>query len=124
MNRFKALRQERHLTQEELVEQFNARYGATYSPSALSMFETGKRTPHINQLTNFADFFDVSVEYLMGKDTERKRKSRRIPKQLEKILNEEVLTYNGEVITEDDREKIRRLLEIAFWDAKAKNKRK
>lgn len=123
MNRFKALRQEKHLTQDELIEQFDARYGKRYAPASLSMFETGKRIPHMNQLMNFADFFDVSVEYLLGKDSERKKKSRVIPKQLEKILNEEVLTYNGELITEDDREKIRRLLEIAFWDAKKKNKK-
>lgn len=44
--------------------------------------------------------------------------------QLEKILAEPNLTYNGVVLGEQDIEKINRALELAFWDAKEKNKRK
>ena len=44
--------------------------------------------------------------------------------QLEKILAEPNLTYNGVVLGEQDIKKINRALELAFWDAKEKNKRK
>ena len=44
--------------------------------------------------------------------------------QLEKILAEPNLTYNGVVLGAEDIEKINRALELAFWDAKEKNKRK
>lgn len=45
-------------------------------------------------------------------------------RQLEKVLTEPGLTYNGVVLTDDDRQKINKALELAFWDAKEKNKRK
>ena len=44
--------------------------------------------------------------------------------QLEKILAEPNLTYNGVALGAEDIEKINRALELAFWDAKGKNKRK
>ena len=129
MLRLKELRKARGLTQEELIEQFNERYGKRYAASSLSMFENGKRTPETQSLIDFANFFGVTVDYLLGRDLQKREQSQKQqevkkPKQLEKILQEEDLTYNGEVLTADDREKINRALELAFWDAKAKNKRK
>ena len=44
--------------------------------------------------------------------------------QPEKILAEPNLTYNGVALGAEDIEKINRALELAFWDAKEKNKRK
>ena len=129
MLRLKELRKAKGLTQEELIEQFNERYGKRYAASSLSMFENGKRIPETQSLMDFANFFGVTVDYLLGAEMNKREHSQKPtedkkPKQLEKILKEENLTYNGEVLTADDREKINRALELAFWDAKAKNKRK
>lgn len=68
MNKFKELRKSKHLTQEELVEQFNNRYGKQYTASSISMFESGKRIPETQSLIDFADFFEVSIDYLLGHD--------------------------------------------------------
>lgn len=69
MNRFRELRKSKHLTQAELIDQYNARYNRTYSIPALSLFENGHRLPELAALQDFADFFGVSVDYLLGKDT-------------------------------------------------------
>ena len=45
-------------------------------------------------------------------------------KQLEKILADDQLTYNGVVLGDDDREKLKRAVELAFCDIKEMNKRK
>ena len=45
-------------------------------------------------------------------------------KQLEKILADDQLTYNGVVLGDDDREKLKRAVELAFWDIKEMNKKK
>ena len=45
-------------------------------------------------------------------------------RQLEKVLEDDNLTYNGVVLNEEDREKVKKALELAFWDIKEKNKRK
>ena len=125
MTRFKELRKAKGLTQEELITQFNARYGKQYGASSISMFENGKRIPETQSLMDFADFYGVTVDYLLGRDeTPVAPPAPKRPKQLEKILAEEDLTFNGAVLTAEDREKINRALELAFWDAKEKNKRK
>lgn len=119
--RFKDLRIRRQLTQDELAVLFNARYGTQYTAGGISNIENGKRTPETKTLKNFASFFGVSLEYLMGGEEVQTPKR---PLQLEKILAEQELTYNGEVLTQEDREKINHALELAFWDAKKLNKRK
>jgi len=54
------LRQSKGLTQNELAELVNV------SRSALSLYELGKREPDYETLVRLADFFDVSVDYLLG----------------------------------------------------------
>ena len=48
----------------------------------------------------------------------------RTRRQLEKVLEDDNLTYNGVVLNEEDREKVKKALELAFWDIKELNKRK
>jgi len=66
MTRFKELRKKLGLTQEELINQFNLKYGKNYTAAAISQFENGKRIPETKALMDFANFFDVSVDYLLG----------------------------------------------------------
>lgn len=68
MNRFKELRMSRGLTQEEFRKQFNSKFNKTYTAAAISQFENGKRTPEISSLIDFADFYGVSLDYLLGRD--------------------------------------------------------
>ena len=70
MARFKELRIQTGLTQEELITQFNDKYGKRYGASSISMFENGKRIPETQSLMDFADFFNVSVDYLLGRTDE------------------------------------------------------
>lgn len=63
--RFKELRTKMGITQDELRRQFNQKFHRNYSSGAISMFETNKRIPEISALIDFADFFDVSLDYLV-----------------------------------------------------------
>ncbi|HBG7258628.1 helix-turn-helix domain-containing protein [Clostridioides difficile] len=65
--RFKFLRTEMNLTQDELVEKFNKVYLTSFNKSTISQYENNKRKPEINILENWADFFDVSIDYLLGR---------------------------------------------------------
>lgn len=69
MLRFKDLRSEMGLTQEELRQRFNAKYGRTYTAAAISMIENGKRMPETAALKDFADFFGVTIDSLLGNGT-------------------------------------------------------
>ncbi|EGT2198689.1 TPA: XRE family transcriptional regulator [Clostridioides difficile] len=65
--RFKQLREEKKLTQDELVSKFNKVYFTSFNKSTISQYENNKRKPEINVLENWADFFDVSIDYLLGR---------------------------------------------------------
>jgi len=67
MTKFKECRVAKGLTQEQLIEQFNTKYGKKYGVSSISMFENGKRIPETQSLIDFADFFGVTVDYLLGR---------------------------------------------------------
>ncbi|MDI6604079.1 MAG: helix-turn-helix transcriptional regulator [Thermoanaerobacteraceae bacterium] len=58
--RLSQLRKEKGLTQEELAKALNM------TRSSLSLYEIGKRDPDTDTLRKIADFFNVSVDYLLG----------------------------------------------------------
>ena len=43
---------------------------------------------------------------------------------MKKILEEEAVTLNGRLLSDADKEKMFRIVEAAFYEAKAMNKRK
>lgn len=64
-DRLKQLRQEKKLTQSELADRLKI------GRSALAMYELGKRIPKYKTIDTFADFFNVSADYLRGKTSSR-----------------------------------------------------
>ena len=57
--RLKLLREEHSIQQKELAKYLD------YVGSAISNYETGRNEPSLRQLVKIADFFDVSVDYLV-----------------------------------------------------------
>jgi len=60
-DRIKQLRKENKLTQHE----FGALFGLY--DSTISMYETGKRTPEYGIIVKIADYFNVSIDWLLGR---------------------------------------------------------
>jgi len=60
-NVFKHLRIEKGYTQETLAKALGI------SRSAVGMYESGKRIPDSEDLEKFADFFNVDIDYLLGR---------------------------------------------------------
>lgn len=58
--RIRQLRQERHLTQTQFGQVLNL------AESTISLYESNHRSPDYHILLQIADFFDVSVDYLLG----------------------------------------------------------
>lgn len=59
--RLKDLRNEKELTQRELARLLEL------SSSTIAMYETGQRMPDPETLQKLADFFNVTVDYLLGR---------------------------------------------------------
>ena len=105
-----ALRKERNLTQEALANKIGV------TPQSVSKWETGQSMPDINLLTPLADFFEVSIDYLLGRidnqDINSKKPSIyivikeksgeettiRIPLLLAKFLGKKMLKISGQSI--------------------------
>lgn len=67
MTRFRALRLKKGLSQTEFRQQYNEKYNRSYTAAAISQIEHGKRMPELGALKDFADFYGVSVDYLLTK---------------------------------------------------------
>lgn len=66
--RMKELRKERKMTQQELADVFSVRV-RTYQG-----YEYGASYPEVTKLIAIADFFDVSLDYLVGRSDVRERR--------------------------------------------------
>lgn len=121
-DKIKSLRKSRGLTQSQLGKLISK------SSQVISNWERGY-TSSINQddIKNLANALSVNVSDLLEDvnnldtiDDKEKKK----PKDLIKLLEKEEFTLNGAIVTQEDKEKLKKIIEIAFWDAKEKNKRK
>lgn len=66
MNRLKELRKQKGLTLVELAKEVNL------ANNTLSRYERGAREPNISMLIKLADFFNVSIDYLIGREPKSK----------------------------------------------------
>lgn len=64
--RLKELRLERKLTQEQLGSKIELDSGIVLSQQRITHWETGTHQPDIETFCRLADFFEVSVDYLIG----------------------------------------------------------
>ncbi len=65
--RLKALRKERKINQHEIAQHLGL------SDSGYRCYEQGKGYPEVPRLCALADYFDVSLDYLMGRSDTRER---------------------------------------------------
>ena len=64
--RLKELRTEKGMTQNEVAKVIG------YSSLSYARYEKGEREPDINTLCKLADYFEVSVDYLIGRTVQEK----------------------------------------------------
>lgn len=62
-DRLKQLRTESGLSQKELAKLMQV------SPSIISSYETGERTPSLENLLSLSDVFKCTTDYLLGKES-------------------------------------------------------
>lgn len=87
---------------------------------------TGKPVrPTVETLAKIAQGTGVTVAYLAAlANGDNPPENKKIPKDLRKILEDEEVTLNGRMMSEEDKQKMYKIIEAAFWEAKEMNKRK
>jgi len=107
--RLKELREKKHLTQEELGNMLNI------SRSSIASWESDRRTPGFDTLQKLADFFTVSLDYLLGRadnpDGLTKEEEHR-HYELDKILSEKRVLFCGEPLTLEEKEAVVSIIKV------------
>ncbi|AAM25290.1 transcriptional regulator with XRE-family HTH domain [Caldanaerobacter subterraneus subsp. tengcongensis MB4] len=127
--RIKQLRLEHGMTQEE----FGKLFGVTkYS---ISLYESNKTSPSDEIKKKIAEYFNVSMDWLMGLTDVRKPFIPENYKEKYKITKRDMLQYENFIqhvnaffmddkVAEEDKEKLFRDISELFWKAKEINKEK
>lgn len=106
--RLRALRRGRHITLETLAEALNEQLTPDEKPNTASQignWERGIRTPSYIEVRKLAEYFDVSLDYLVGKIDREETDLAML------FLSGSLLTFNHEPLDNQDRYEIFQLLD-------------
>lgn len=112
--KLRQLRRNRNMSAEEL----GAKFGL--SKTTIWGYEQGYRIPDMETITKMAEFFNVSVDYLVGHNLEQTN--------ARNILSRRDLTWDGVPLDEDDLEKVKEFLtwvireKLPKWEEEQKKK--
>lgn len=93
----KLLRNEKDLSQQELADKLKI------SKSSINMYERGERQPNFETLELIADFFNVDIDYLLGRTY-----------KTTKIINPHTIAahFDGDEYTKEELEEIKKFAEF------------
>ena len=124
------------LLQKHGVTSYKVAKEAGVTQTALSNWKSGRSTPTTKTLQKIADYFGVTIDYLMtGKDESGKKEvtlTHRDERDIEKILNQtrdqllsqEGLMFDGQPATPEAIDSILSAMQVGMDLAKKKNKEK
>lgn len=126
MKNLKLLRKQHNLSQKEIGNIFHA------SQNTVSQWENGTRKPSYDIIQEIADYFDVSVDYLLGRqeqlpelNSKDKREIQEILDDTEqKLLSQDGLMFDGSPATDEDVQKIIMAMKMGMEMIKKENKAK
>ncbi|ANN49215.1 transcriptional regulator [Levilactobacillus brevis] len=105
------LRESHNWTQKDLADKMG------FNKVTMNKIEHGNRNITNSELAKFADIFEVTTDYLLGKNSTPVWANKKDTNDLEKFLtdNEGSMTYGGEDLTEEEKEQVRVAMTTIFW---------
>lgn len=108
-DRIKQLASEHAMSIAELERKLNFANG--------SISKWDKQSPSMDRITVVADYFNVTTDYLIGRNQTPKDATEKETKELKNILqNEAGLTYSQETVTPEDRSAIDSMIAAYYWN--------
>ena len=107
---------------------------AGVSDKAVSTWEKGIKEPRMGAIQKIADHFGLQKSNIIedgGLNTpptplveSTAQSTKKVPKELAKLLEDEEIALNGRLFSEEDKAKMLAIIEAAFYETKELNKRK
>lgn len=125
--RLKETRINANKTQEQVAKMLGVTRGA------YSHFENNRNQPDNATLVKIAEYFDVSIDYLLGRSddpyyklTEKEKKDIGVlaENMLEGLYTDADLDFYGEPMTDEEKERMKTILEMGLQLNKEKAKKK
>lgn len=123
-DRLRSLRENLGLSQKELADRLNI------NRSTYARYETSSTQPDYDILDALANFYDVSVDYLLGRtnsyqtQTKEERDIAKRLKQFEAELeNSEGLAFDGEPMSDEAKESLKESMELLFKQTQRINRK-
>jgi HTH-type transcriptional regulator, competence development regulator len=116
------LRKEKGLSQYELADRLG------FSRGKLSNYEQGSRQPDYDTLKKIADYFDVSIDHLLGREEKGETKEDSL-EEVNKLVKEYGIEQFGffdiekwKDLSQEDIEEIKKHFEYVVFQAKQRSK--
>ena len=117
-NKLKQLRISKNKTQQQVADYLGI------TRAAYSHFENNRNDPDKETLVKLAILFDVTTDFLLGRNHTPEWANKDEVMELDKLLNSNLgMTYGPEEMTAEDREQINDLIASYFWVKKQKEAR-
>ncbi|NPV80689.1 MAG: helix-turn-helix domain-containing protein [Firmicutes bacterium] len=126
--RLRALREKKEVTQKEVGDLVGV------TDAAVGMWEQGKRLPDAETIARLADFFGVTVDYLVGRVDDPASHDPSTPPwwyrdtpptdvELEEFLKTANVHFDGAPLTDEDKEDIMTYLKVK-WERERRKREK
>lgn len=123
------LRTEKNLSQKDVANAIGV------DRTTYTKYETGKSQPDFTTIQKLAEFYSVSVDYLLGRTdirnpyipeeyTKKHKVTKRDMAQYEDFIKQAGIFFMNDEVAEEDKEKLFRDISELFWKAKEMNKKK
>ena len=88
-----------------------------------SISKWSNNTPSIDKIEKVANYFGVSVDYILGREVPEWADKKDII-DLARVLEEKVnMAYGGEDLTPEEIQRVQDIISTIFWDKRKKNKK-
>lgn len=111
-SRLKELRNKKHLKQDEIAHIFGV------APSTIGAYERGSRQTTLDTICKMSQFFNVSVDYLLGLTNDERTVEnfkKEDSKELKDFLKDQAIMFNGLELSENDKQRVMDILSGMFW---------
>ncbi|KRK91402.1 helix-turn-helix transcriptional regulator [Companilactobacillus futsaii] len=117
-NTLKKLRSKTHRTQKEIAKALGV------APTTYASWEQGKREPDQAATIRIADYFDVTLDYLYGRNETPYWAKQKDTIDLKSFLDKNLVGafYDGDELTDEQRDKLKIALTQIFWDQRKKER--